>query len=80
MSKSLIQKYQEELGKVGLEFEMTRECNDKFNGKIKENGVVVIEKWEVQKCLQWKSIKSFANMTKESVELHKQYEKLINNN
>ena len=69
--KTLIQKYQEELGKLGLEFEMTRECNDKFNGKIKENGVVVIEKWQVQKCLQYNKIKSFAEMTKQSVDMHK---------
>ena len=71
MAKSLIQKYQEELGKLGLEFEMTRECNDKFNGKIKENGFVIIEKWQVQKCLQYNKIKSFAEMTKQSVDMHK---------
>lgn len=71
MSKSLIQKYQEELSKVGLEFEVTKECNDKFNGKVLENGIVVIEKWNVQKCLQYNAVKSFAQMTKQSVEMHK---------
>ena len=71
MAKNLIQKYQEELGKLGLEFEMTRECNDKFNGKIKENGFVIIEKWQVQKCLQYNKVKSFAEMTKQSVDMHK---------
>ena len=76
MSKSLIQKYQEELGKLGLEFEMIRECNDKFNGKILENGVVVIDKWQVPKCLQWNKVKSFAEMTKQSVEMYKQLQAL----
>ena len=72
--KTLIQKYNEELKKVGLQFEMTRECNDKFNGKVLENGVVIIDKWQVQKCLQWNKVKSFAEMTKQSVEMHKKLE------
>lgn len=75
--KSLIQKYQEELNKFNLEFEVTRECNDKFNGKIKENGVVILEKWNVQKCLQYNKISSFAKMTKQSVDMHKQIQELI---
>lgn len=71
MSKSLIQKYQEELGKVGLEFEMTRECNDKFVGNVLENGIVILNKWNLSKMLQWNKIKSFASMTKDNVEMHK---------
>lgn len=78
MNKSLIQKYNEELKKIGLEFEMTRECNDKFVGNVLENGIVILKKWSVPKCLQWKSVKSFAMMTKENVEMHKQYEEMVN--
>ena len=74
--KSLIQKYNEELEKLGLKFEATRECNDKFNGKVLENGNVIIDKWQVQKCLQWNKVKSFAEMTKQSVEMHKKIEAL----
>jgi hypothetical protein len=78
MSKSLIQKYNEELKKLGLEFEVTRECNDKFIGNVLENGIVRLNKWSVLKCLQWKSVKSFALMTKDNVEMHKKYEEMTN--
>ena len=69
--ETLLQKYQEELRKVGLEFELKKELNSKFVGTVKENGILILEKWEVQKCLQWNFVRSFAQMTKENVEMHK---------
>lgn len=69
--KTLIQKYNEELKKLGLEFESTKECNDKFVGNVIENGVTILSKWNVSKLLQWNKVKSFAEMTKNNVEMHK---------
>ena len=71
MSKSLVQKYNEELKKLGLEFETKKECNDKFVGNVLENGIIILNKWNLSKLLQWNKVKSFAEMTKNNVEMHK---------
>ena len=42
--ETLLQKYQEELRKVGLEFELKKELNSKFVGTVKENGILILEK------------------------------------
>ena len=74
--KSLINKYQEELKKLNLECKVLKECNDKWNVQILEDGVVVLNKWNVSKQLQWNSVKNFAIMTRQSVDLHKRLEEV----
>lgn len=65
--KTLIQKVKEEFKKVNLEVELVKECNDKFIVKVLEDNKVMIKNWDIQKCLQWNKVNSFAQMTRKHI-------------
>ena len=68
MSTPLVKKVQQELKKVGLEFQQTNEFNGAFKGKVLENGKVVLKNLSIQKSLQWNSVVTFANMVRKMVD------------
>ena len=73
----MVNTYNNELNKLGLEFVVIKEYDDKFTGLILECGVVILNKWSLLKCFQLNKIKEYAELTKINVENHKRLLKMI---
>lgn len=76
MAKSLVAKFREELKKYGLDFKDVKEYNEKWKGNIYEGDEIVLAKHSVHKALQWRSVGSFAKLTKDMVDMKKKIEEL----
>jgi hypothetical protein len=76
MSKSLLTKYKEELKKYNLDFRNVKEYNEKWKGDVYEEEKIVLPKHSVQKALQWRSVGSFAKLTKEMVDMRNKLKEL----
>lgn len=76
MSKTLVAKFREELRKYNLEFKDVKEYNEKWKGNIYEGDKIVLPKHSVSKALQWRSVGSFAKLTKEMVDMRNKLKEL----
>lgn len=76
MEKTLVAKFREELRKYNLEFKDVKEYNEKWKGNIYEGDEIVLPKHSVEKALQWRSVGSFAKLTKEMVDMRKKLKEM----
>lgn len=71
MEKTLVQKLNEELKKLGLECKLVKELSEHFRVNVFENGKVVLEHQSVPKILQWNKVNNYAKNIKDMVEMKK---------
>lgn len=71
MNKTLVQKLNDELRKLGLECKLVKELSEHFRVNVFENGLVVLENQSVPKVLQWNKVNNYAKNIKDMVEMKK---------
>lgn len=70
MKKSLYSTVTEKLKKRGLTFTLTRECNDKFKGKLTDDKTGTEIKFEISKMIQVNYFDSFCDMARNMMDMH----------
>lgn len=68
--KNLLEKVNEELAKNGLEFTVIKEFNTKFKGKLVDIKSGIYADFEIQNCLQFNMIKSFAKFCRNYMDMY----------
>lgn len=74
---TLLEKLNQELNKVGLEFRQTKEFNDKFKGILVDKEKEIQTPFEVMKCLQFDKLESHAKWCRDYMNTTIQFSNMV---
>lgn len=72
-------RFKDELEKLGFEYQVTKEFEDRFHGVIIERGMIVLNKWIFWKCLLPSKVNDFVKTTTSAVNYNKKMLKIGTN-
>lgn len=66
---TLVEKFSQEVNKVGLDFRIIKECNDKFKGILTDKKTLVEVPYELHKSFQLNMLKSHIKWVRNYVDM-----------